>query len=258
MFVRTKLFHTMIVTAASVLAATSALNVSADTKVKHVFELFTSQSCYSCPPAENLLGELIGENENLLGLEFHVDYWDSLVYGSAGKWRDPYSSAAYSKRQRDYSRLRLKGRKGVYTPQVVVDGKHAFVGSKKSAAKKHLDSDSSLKLDMTAVVSATGDLTINLDGAHDADADVWVIVYDRKHVTEVPSGENKGKTLSNFNVVRDMRSVGKWEGVPLEIKHDVGTLDDNQNCAVIVQPYDSRLKSVAGPIIGAAVCDMPG
>ena len=258
MFIGRVFFQTLIVASMAVTAMLGATNVAADSKIKHVFELFTSQSCYSCPPAEKLLGDIIEQNDEILGLEFHVDYWDNLVYGSAGKWRDPFSSGAYSKRQRDYNRLRLNGRIGVYTPQIIVNGKHAFVGSKASTAYKQIKQKSDLVLDMEAVVSDSGDLTIRVKSNHDSDGDVWVLVYDMKHVTDVPSGENKGKTLENFNVVRDLKSVGKWRGIPLEYETDIGVLNDNQNCAVIVQQYDSARQIVSGPIIGAAVCQKLG
>ncbi len=247
----------------AVAAMSVSFNVSAETKIKHVFELFTSQGCYSCPPADKLLGHLIEENDDILGLEFHVDYWDTLVYGSAGKWRDPFSDASYSKRQRDYNRLRLEGRKGVYTPQMIVDGRIAFVGSKAGEAKKLIGRDSKLNIETSAQLSDSGNVTITLDKMDDSGrdtrrADVWLVLYDKKHVTPVPSGENKGETLENFNVVREMRTVGKWRGKPEVIEAAVGELDENQNCAVIVQRYDLTGQSVAGPIIGAAVCQQPG
>ena len=78
-----------------------------------VMELFTSQGCYSCPPAEALLGKLIAENPELIALEFHVDYWDDLVYGSHGQWKDPFSSRDNSLRQHAYNQQRIDGRRGV-------------------------------------------------------------------------------------------------------------------------------------------------
>ncbi len=226
----------------------------ADAKTTHVVELFTSQGCYSCPPADKLLGKLVENNEEVLGLEFHVDYWDSLVYGSAGKWKDPFSSPAYSQRQRDYNRLSLHGRTGVYTPQMVVNGNYAFVGSKVANAKKQLDKDSSLMLETSAEISSDGNITINVDGRYHSKVDVWLITYDKKNVTVIDSGENKGKTLTNYNVVREFEFVGEWRGVPAVINTTLKSLDENQNCAVIVQRYDSTRQSVAGPIVGAAIC----
>ena len=101
-----------------------------------VAELFTSQSCSSCPPAEKLFAEL-AERPDLIVLEWHVDYWDRLVHGRAGAWKDPYSSADYTKRQRQYNRT-LRGTTGVYTPQAVVNGRYETVGNRPGEVSKLL------------------------------------------------------------------------------------------------------------------------
>ena len=229
-------------------------SLSADGQVKHVFELFTSQGCYSCPPADELLGKIIEDNEDILGLEFHVDYWDTLVYGSAGMWKDPFSSSAYSKRQRDYNRLPLAGRSGVYTPQIVVNGDYAFVGSNARNAKKQIKRKSGWVLDASVAYSDDGHLNITVDGEYKTNADIWLVTYEKFHATDVSSGENKGKVMNNFNVVREFESVGKWEGKPISFEVTFKELDQNQNCAVIVQEYDDRRKTISGPILGAGVC----
>lgn len=227
----------------------------ADSETKHVFELFTSQSCYSCPPAESLLTRIVEENEEVLALEFHVDYWDTLVYGSAGQWKDPYSSPEYSQRQRNYNRMRLAGRTGVYTPQMVVNGSYAFVGSRSLQAQNLISKASELQLQASAKVSEDGQLTIKVDGDHSAKADVWLVTFDRHHVTEIPSGENMGKTLTNSNVVRDFRSIGQWQGEPLVIESELEPLSDNQGCAIIIQQYNAFQARITGPILGAAKCE---
>lgn len=224
-------------------------------EVKHVVELFTSQGCYSCPPAEKLLGSVVDKNEDTLALEFHVDYWDTLVYGSAGKWKDPFSSASYSKRQRDYNRLKLRGRKGVYTPQMILNGRFALVGSNSSELHRHLKKRSDLSLDTSVELASDGGLFIQLQGQDDSTADVWLIIYDKKHVTDISAGENKGALLTNYNVVREFESIGKWAGQSLEITSSLKKpLEENQSCAIIVQQFDQSRQRVAGPIIGAAKC----
>lgn len=226
-------------------------------KAKHVIELFTSQGCYSCPPADKLLGEIASDYADVVALEFHVDYWDNLVYGSAGKWQDPFSSAEYSARQRAYTSLPVKGREGVYTPQMIVDGRYAFVGSQQATAKKQLRKRSAMILDVSARLSESGEVQIDVDGDHAGSADIWLVTYDLKHVTDVPSGENKGKRMANFNVVRNLESVGRWSGSALSLGANAeAALGDNQHCAVIVQKYDHRMKRIAGPIIGAAKCSI--
>ena len=225
-------------------------------RTKHVVELFTSQGCYSCPPADALLGKIIDEHDDVIALEFHVDYWNSLVYGSAGKWIDPFSNAEYSQRQRAYNTLRMKGRSGVYTPQMVVDGRYAFVGSQRSKAKLAIRKDSTLVLDVTATVSESGVLEVNVDGDYSQIADIWLVTFDRKHVTDVKTGENHGKTMVNFNVVRDLKFIGKWQGTQTKVSAAAIVPDENHGCAVIVQQYDERKKRISGEIIGAARCEL--
>lgn len=229
-------------------------SLRADGTTKHVFELFTSQGCYSCPPAEELLGRIVEQYDDILALEFHVDYWDTLVYGSAGQWQDPFSSPEYSKRQRDYNKLRLKGRTGVYTPQMVVNGAYSFVGSKSFHAQKQMKKDSTFTLTASAVVSPDGQLTIQVDGEHPSAADVWLVSFDKQHVTHVDAGENMGKALTNTNIVRNLQSIGQWQGESLVIKSNIAPLEDNQNCAVIIQAYDDSKGRISGPVVGAAEC----
>ena len=101
-----------------------------------VAELFTSQSCSSCPPAESLFAEL-AERSDLIVLEWHVDYWDSLVHGRAGSWKDPYSNPDWTLRQRRYNRA-LRGQSGAYTPQAVIDGRFETIGSRRETIENQL------------------------------------------------------------------------------------------------------------------------
>ena len=213
-----------------------------------VIELFTSQSCYSCPPAEALLGELV-ERENLIALEFHVDYWDDLVYGSAGKWKDIFSDPAFTARQRAYA-ARIRN-SGVYTPQVVVDGVVQTVGSRRGRVLRLLErSGRATKPVRVSVEPASqGGFTVSLEStAGRASAAVLLARYDLRHVTAVKAGENKGKTLTNHHVVRELRKLIHWTGKPLEIPLADVRLGPNQGCAVIVQAHDQ------GAILGAAAC----
>ena len=97
-----------------------------------VAELFTSQSCSSCPPAEALFSDLADE-DNLLTIEWHVDYWDTLIHGGS-KWKDPYSNKDYTARQRSYNSA-LRGTRSVYTPQAIVNGAEEDAGNRRSAVK---------------------------------------------------------------------------------------------------------------------------
>ncbi len=216
-----------------------------------VVELFTSQSCYSCPPAEALLGEL-APRENLIALEFHVDYWDDLVYGSAGRWKDLFSDPAFTARQRRYAARIRNG--GVYTPQAVIDGVVHTVGSRRGRVLRLIErSARTVKPVRVSVEPAPGGgFTVTLESrAGRPSAAVLLARYDLRHVTPVEAGENKGKTLTNHHVVRELREVGqvgRWTGKPAEIPLADLRLGPNQGCAVIVQAHEQ------GAILGAAAC----
>lgn len=215
-----------------------------------VVELFTSQSCYSCPPAEAFLGELLATRDDILALEFHVDYWDTLNYGSAGRWKDVFSSPESTHRQSVYNQA-IRGRSGGYTPQMVIHGEREAVGSRRgevNAALAGIDRPADQQMSV-AIAPADGHrLTVTLDGPATPPAAVWLIRFDREHSTRVLRGENKGKTLTNHNVVRDVQRIGDWQGQALTIELDGIELGDNQGCAVLVQP------DTQGPILGAAAC----
>ena len=213
-----------------------------------VIELFTSQSCYSCPPAEALLGELV-ERENLIALEFHVDYWDDLVYGSAGRWKDVFSDPAFTVRQRVYAGRIRNG--GVYTPQIVVDGVVQAVGSRRGRVLRLVERSAGIAKPVLVSVQPApeGGYTVALESRTGRpSAAVLLARYDLRHVTPVDAGENKGKTLTNHHVVRELVEVGDWTGAPVEILLADVRLGPNQGCAVIVQAHDQ------GAILGAAAC----
>ena len=213
-----------------------------------VIELFTSQSCYSCPPAEALLGELV-ERENLIALEFHVDYWDDLVYGSAGRWKDVFSDPAFTARQRRYAARIRNG--GVYTPQVVVDGVVHAVGSKRGRVLRLVERSAGVAkpVPVSVQLAPGGGFTVTLEPKTGRpSATVLLARYDLRHVTPVEAGENKGKTLANHHVVRELLEVGHWTGNRVEIPLADIRLGPNEGCAVIVQAHDQ------GAILGAAAC----
>lgn len=213
-----------------------------------VVELFTSQSCYSCPPAEALLGELAGRGD-LIALELHVDYWDDLVYGSAGRWKDVFSSPAFTARQRRYAARIRNG--GVYTPQIVVDGVVQAVGSRRGRVLRLVERSARIVKPVLVSVQAApeGGFTVTLESrAGRPSAAVLLARYDLRRVTPVEAGENKGKTLVNHHVVRELREVGDWAGDPVEIPFADIRLGPDEGCAVLVQAHDQ------GAILGAAAC----
>lgn len=211
-----------------------------------VVELFTSQGCYSCPPADELLAEIIEQSPEVVALEFHVDYWDDLVYGSAGTWKDPFSQAAFTLRQRQYNTVALQGRPGVYTPQMIVNGSFAAVGNQRAAVLQALEIDApELQIDVSRVADEI-EISVAAGGALTT---VWLAYFDRHQVTEVVAGENKGKTMENHHIVRTFAEVAQSDGEPVTLR--VAASDDpNVGCAVLVQ--DRSLRNM----IGAAYCPM--
>ena len=214
-----------------------------------VVELFTSQGCYSCPPADSLLGELAGE-PNVIAMSLHVDYWDYIG------WKDIFASAENTERQRRYaSALNLRY---VYTPQMVIDGRHNVVGSRtgevRSTLAKAATSPKPVRIDILlpseagqiakAVIPAT-DLAELLDSE---EASIWMAAYDSAHSVDIRRGENSGKKLTYHNVVRELKPLARWDGEQLEVPLDLAGLaaDGRDGCAIWIQ------KGVNGPIIGAA------
>ncbi len=215
-------------------------------------ELFTSQGCYSCPPADKFLAKLIKDRPEVVALEYHVDYWDDLNYGSAGVWKDPFSDPAYSSRQRIYNSRRLEGRPGVYTPQMIVNGHTAQVGTSQLAVTEALPR-AKPPLNITARQSGT---EVTISAAYDAEkwdsrskATLWFAVFDRKQETQVANGENHGKTMHNHHVVRQLTPVAEFHKKGFEQTINVPALDDaNKGCAVFIQVNNQ------GPVVAADYC----
>jgi len=214
-----------------------------------VVELFTSQSCYSCPPAEAYLGELSHEKD-ILALEYHVDYWDTLNYGRHGRWKDAFSTPEMTQRQRDYN-AEIRNTRSVYTPQMVVDGRTEAVGSRRRAvqnliSKVRADDQPRVAVDVSA--AANGGVTVSVGEVADTQADVWLVTFIREVTTQVVRGENHGKTLTSHNIVRNVRHIGEWDGKTTSIDVSELTLEEGQSCAILVQ------EGKVGPVLGAAYC----
>ncbi len=163
-----------------------------------VLELFTSQGCSSCPPADRLLAKLAKTpgDRPLAPLSFHVDYWNDLG------WADPFSAAAWTARQQQYARL-LNDR--VYTPELVVGGATGMVGSNVPAVTQAIARAARPAL-LPATVAWSAD-AVTVTATAPADADVWVAVWEGSTSTAVPRGENAGETLGSDRVVRRFERV---------------------------------------------------
>lgn len=211
-----------------------------------VVELFTSQGCNSCPPADAVLGELAKQG-NLVALSYHVDYWNYLG------WEDTFSSKESTDRQYDYART--LGRKSVYTPQVVINGRDHINGADKRGINKKVSAFDKSGRGLTVPIEATMDgdkIRINI-GEGQGKADVIVVYFDRENAVDIKRGENGGRKLVYWNSVRDIQTVAMWDGDAVELDLPVHVMSGKgyDGCAVLLQTM--RSDGVPGAIIGADV-----
>jgi hypothetical protein len=212
-----------------------------------VVELFTSQGCSSCPPADKFLGTLQNQ-PNVISLSFSVDYWDYLG------WKDTLGSPENSRRQKEYAAYRGDGR--VYTPQMVVNGQRHFVGSSKGKVKAEIGQQLSrpandfvpLKFAYTKT-----ELSISVGEAKSAaqrkDATVWLMLVSREVKQKILKGENRGKSITYHNVVQRTIPVGMWHGDATTINLPMSELMPKgvDDCVVLLQEAGN------GPILGAGI-----
>jgi len=195
-------------------------------------ELFTSEGCSSCPPADALLVEL-ANRPDVLALSFHVDYWDGLG------WKDPFSSREATHRQERYRTLLDLAT--VYTPQIVVDGRWDAVGSDRAEVERALDLARRDRRDIPVALTVDrGNALIKFSAVADAaSASVLLIGFDRRHVDKVKGGENGGRILANVDVVRGVDEVGSAGAIVALIRWQCDRV------AAIVQAKDGRILGVA-------------
>jgi hypothetical protein len=210
-----------------------------------VVELFTSQGCSSCPPADALLGKL-ATRPGVLALTMPVNYWDYLG------WKDTLATESFGKRQRSYAEAR--GDHEIYTPQVVINGLAQVVGSREEAITAAIERTGPatsidrvpLKLDCSR-----GDIHVKAGvtadkGEHRAGT-VWVALYARAVNVSIGRGENNGRKITYTNVVRHLMPAGRWDGRAANYSLKRPAADDSDGCAAFVQADKSSA------IIGAAV-----
>ena len=217
--------------ATMVAAATAGRAVAASSPV--VVELFTSQGCSSCPPADAYLAEL-ARQPGLLALAYHIDYWDQLG------WRDPFSSPAATARQRAYAQA--LGLRTIYTPQMVINGRIDAVGSDRPQVAAAIAAAAGRSAVAVAVEAERDALAIRV-GSGTGHGRIWLMDYDLEHETRVRAGENRGRTLVNVNIVRGIEELGAWAGTPVAFTRPRPGPDAGS--AVLVQ-------SESGAILGAA------
>ena len=180
-------------------------NVNDKNKKPVLVELFTSEGCSSCPPADRVLAQLEAEQPNknaeIITLALHVDYWDNIG------WKDQFSSALYSQRQNVYGQAFKIGQ--IYTPQMVVDGEKQFVGSNLSEANKAITESAKDEKANVELASAENNLKVKIsDIPNHENASVFLAIAEDNLSTSVKGGENSGRKLDHTSVVRELKSIG--------------------------------------------------
>ncbi len=230
-----KYLRTLAIVALAAVGTVSCTKATPVTSARPVVvELFTSQGCSSCPPAQDVLNKL-ADRPDVLALSFGVVYWDYLG------WKDTFGSQAFTQRQYDYA----KGlhHAGVFTPQMVIDGLKDTTGQSAgqvepliAAAKAHAGGPA-VKMDSGHVTVAAGTPVTG--------GEVWLVRYDPRTVqVPIQRGENSGRTLPHRNVVRQLVKLGPWTGHAVDYALPKG--DAGLKTAVLVQA------GTGGPIVGAA------
>ncbi len=212
-------------------------------------ELFTSQGCSSCPPADQIIGEL-AKDPSVIALSLPIDYWDYLG------WKDTLADSRFSARQKAYSNMR--GEREVYTPQVVVNGSAHVIGSDRNGIESAIDDTKKADGVMSVPVSMTlAGKQINISvaapskGPATGHGEVWICSISKAVPISIGRGENSGRQVTYYNVVRNLLKVGDWNGssgswtVPLENISREGV-----DAAVVYVQDGSRDKP--GPMLGAA------
>ena len=199
-----------------------------------VVELFTSEGCSSCPPADAYLTELARGRSDVLPLAFHVTYWDRLG------WRDLYSLEAATERQARYG---AHFGDGSYTPEMVVDGRKGLVGSDRDAGEAAISAARRQDRDVADVTASLDGGTVSVTlGPGRGSARVVLVGYDAQHRTAVGRGENSGRTLVESNIVRSIRQIGQWSGAAATL---TAAAPAGEAAAVLLEAAD-------GSIVGAA------
>jgi hypothetical protein len=226
----------------TVMAALAGTVTAAADPRPTVVELFTSQGCNPCPPADALLGELAARGD-VLALAYHVDYWDELG------WRDRFGLPQAVQRQSQYARL--LGLASVYTPQLVIDGHDDVLGSDRTRIVRLL-STPRRGVPVTAQVRGH-DLVVEsaaVPGA--APCDVLVVSFLPETTTAISRGENSGRTLREYNVVRSIRTIGRWPASTATWRLELNSFPaDARFVAVLLQ------EQATGSIVGAARVPLP-
>jgi hypothetical protein len=241
---RIGIFFLSFVAASAILVISTASSV--ENKPKHeapstapasngfaVVELFTSQGCSSCPPADALLGKYVMANDpQVLPIAFHVDYWNRLG------WKDPFSSPLYSQRQQEYAARFNKD--GVYTPQAVVNGTRQMVGSDAKATVP------TVTVNIAAMQQKGGAVNIDysLKGAYKGTT-VHAVLVQQQAQTHIKAGENSGLSLSNYHIARDLQSLPATAAGQVQLSMPLTDAAGPYKLVLFVQQPDGKITGLA-------------
>ncbi|MEX0309788.1 MAG: DUF1223 domain-containing protein [Tateyamaria sp.] len=220
-----------------IIAAFASFATLASAQSPVVVELYTSQGCSSCPPADKLMHDL-AERDDVIALALHVDYWDYIG------WKDEFAHPANAERQRAYAVA--AGRRSIYTPQMIINGQADIVGARPMELSKHISEYAAKPSPVALTVSRTGDdVTINAQSsAASGPLVVQMLRYTPERTARITRGENAGHTISYANVTEDWKILQEWDGVTdLTLE---ATATGDKPLVVLVQ------KGINGPIVAAA------
>jgi hypothetical protein len=225
---------------------TPANSATASVTPKAVIELYTSQGCSSCPAADALLGRVIAERKDVIALTFPTDTWDYLG------WKDTLSSPKFTKRQKAYAKV---FKDMIYTPQAVINGRVHINGADETLLKRKIEALGNVKVPIR-VSEQAGKLTIEAGTApttEDAkhEGTLWLAVISKTATVPITKGENSGRTLTYFNVVREITPVGIWNGKAMTVQFDRASIANSDTDRAVVLLQEGQ----GGPILGAAMLD---
>jgi hypothetical protein len=215
-----------------------------------VVELFTSQGCSSCPPADALLKKL-ADDPSIIALSLPVDYWNYLG------WKDTFASPRNSERQRNYARARGDG--AIYTPQAIINGEIHVNGASESAIKQAIEK--------TLATAGPGHIPVRFwqernrlnfalggeePGHAPREATIWLGVVQSSGTVDIKQGENQGKKLTYTNIVRELTPIGIWKGEPVEVQLPRAALMQAEVQKIVVLLQEDR----SGPIIGGTIAGL--
>jgi len=215
---------------------------------KGVVEVFTSQGCSSCPPADEFVTSIY-RDKDILALAWHVDYWDYLG------WKDTFAKPDHANRQRRYARSFRENQ--IYTPQAVINGRSHTVGSRAAKIQASLKKYNSQNMGLSVPIKATLiDDVLDIEISNDVKigkATLWMVYFEDQKLVKVERGENRGKELVYSNIVRDIELVGMMEPDGLKMMLPLSEISrkGTNSCALILQ--QTTKYGTPGPILGAVV-----